>query len=332
MRQHRTANAFIIAFALVLGVSTLQWTASTTGRDGDDAANIIAADGSATGASDAATPKKKGNRFARFFKAPFKAVGNLFSHDDDNNGGAGKMARMTERDAARFESSPLLRVDDSRSAAKMTGDDTGDAHDYLRRGREAFDGGRLNDAITQLSRAVALDARLREARTLLAQAYDRKGLHDRARATYETALDDQPNDAQALNNLGYSLYLNGNYRAALDRLKRAAKLAPADERILNNLALAQCRLGKFGDAYKNFARANGELTGHLNVAALLERTGRNDDAVIHYEAARRLQPKSEVALRRLADLYTRAGHTEQAAQAQRDLNGTTGEMIAAKGN
>jgi Flp pilus assembly protein TadD len=65
--------------------------------------------------------------------------------------------------------------------------------------------------------------------------------------------------------LGFSLYQNGNYRAAVDRLKRAVKLAPTDERILNNLGLALCRLGKFDDAYKNFARATGPLTGNLNI-------------------------------------------------------------------
>ena len=70
----------------------------------------------------------------------------------------------------------------------------------------------------------------------------------------------EPEDAQVLNNLGFTLYQNGNYRAAVDRLKRAAKLAPRDERILNNLGLALCRLGKFDEAYKSFARANGEMT------------------------------------------------------------------------
>ncbi|HEX8634575.1 MAG TPA: tetratricopeptide repeat protein [Pyrinomonadaceae bacterium] len=313
--RKRTLNAFIIALVLTLGVSTF-WTATTTEHDGDDAAGIVAADGSPTGAAEdpaaaGETPKKKGNRFARFFKAPFKAAAKLFGGNDD------RVRRLSEKDVAKFESAPLLRVEDSRTTrAEHTTDEGGTAKDYLARGRALLDAGRLNEAVKELSRAVSLDARLSEAHNLLAVAYDRKGLHDRARESFERALDHEP-DAQTLNNLGYSLYLNGNYRAAVARLKRAARLAPTDERIWNNLALAQCRLGKYDDAYRSFARSGGEYQGRLNVAAMLERAGRDGEAIEHYEAARRVQPHSELVLRRLSELYARGGHRAEAASLAR---------------
>ncbi|MCA1556175.1 MAG: tetratricopeptide repeat protein [Acidobacteria bacterium] len=327
--HNRTINAFLIAIVLTAGVSTF-WTAGTTETDDDDAAEIVASDGAATGTAEdtAATeekPKKKGNRFARFFKAPFKAVGKLFNSDDDN-----KVRRISEKDVAKFESAPLMRVDDNVTPLeKSTGDGGGTAKDYLARGRAMFNEGRLNEAIKELSRAVSLDSRLSEAHNLLAVAYDRKGLHDRARESFERALDHET-DAQTLNNLGYSLYLSGNYRAAIVRLKRAAKLAPADERIWNNLALAQCRLGKYDDAYKSFARSGGEYQGRLNVAAMLERAGREQQAIEHYEAAQRLQPASAFVLRRLVELYTRNGHGEKAEQARRTLAVQANEQIAGK--
>ncbi|MDQ1590762.1 MAG: hypothetical protein QOG71_1389 [Pyrinomonadaceae bacterium] len=327
--RNRTINAFLIALVLTVGVSTF-WTATTTEHDGDDAAEIVAADGSPTGtAEDPAAPgeekaKKKGNRFARFFKAPFKAAARLFGGDDD------KVRRMSEKDVAKFESAPLMRVEDSRTArAGDTTDEGGTAKDYLARGRAFLDEGRLNEAVKELSRAVSLDSRLSEAHNLLAVAYDRKGLHDRARESFERALDHEP-DAQTLNNLGYSLYLNGNYRAAVARLKRAAKLAPSDERIWNNLALAQCRLGKYDDAYQSFARSGGEYQGRLNVAAMLERAGREDQAIEHYEAARRAQPQSEFVLRRLSELYARNGHSDRAEETRRALAGQSNEQVAGK--
>jgi Tfp pilus assembly protein PilF len=125
----------------------------------------------------------------------------------------------------------------------------------------------------------------------------------------------EPDDAQTLNNLGFSLYQNGNYRAAVDRLKRAIKLAPTDERILNNLGLALCRLGKFDDAYKHFARAAGAYTGNLNTARMLERFGRDDEAIKYYEAARRIEPNSTLAVKRLADLYKRTGKVDPSPEA-----------------
>ena len=129
-----------------------------------------------------------------------------------------------------------------------------------------------------------------------------------------------PEDPETLNNLGFSFYQNGNYRAAVDRLKRAAKLAPTDERILNNLGLALCRLGKFDEAYSYFARATGPLTGNMNMARMLERFGREDDAIKYYEAARQIDPNNTFALRRLADLYNRVGKPVESQSAQTALS------------
>lgn len=327
--NNRTLNAFIIAIMLTVGVSTF-WTATTTEHDGDDAAHVVATDGSPTGTTEDTAapgeekPRKKGNRFARFFKAPFKAAAKLFGDDDD------KMRRLSEKDVAKFESAPLMRVEDSRTPrAENSTDAGGTAKDYLARGRAMLEQGRLNEAVRELSRAASLNSRLSEAHNLLAVAYDRKGLHDRARESFERALDHEQ-DAQTLNNLGYSLYLNGNYRAAVARLKRAAKLAPADERIWNNLALAQSRLGKYDDAYKSFARSGGEYQGRLNVAAMLERAGREDQAIEHYEAARRVQPASELVLRRLVELYARNGRADHAERTRRALAETANEQVAGK--
>jgi Tfp pilus assembly protein PilF len=115
-------------------------------------------------------------------------------------------------------------------------------------------------------------------------------------------------------------------------LKRAAKLAPQDERILNNLGLAYCRLGKIDEAYKAFSRAMGPLTGNLNTAKMLERFGREDDAIRYYEAARQIDPMNSFALRRLADLYQRVGRASDSesvratlALAQNNSSNNTGK-------
>lgn len=300
-------------FALLVSITAL-WDAQGDERDGDAATNVVAASGAEAGSDAQAPTKKKGGIFGKIFKAPFKAVGKLFGKDDDKG-----LARMTERDADRFESVGVVRVEDRDNARPAPPAEGGSARDYLDRGRAFLEEGRLNEAIDQLSRAASLDPKLSQAHSFLAVAYDRKGLHDRAEDSYKRAINVNDNDPQALNNLGYSLYLNGNYRAAVDKLKRAARLAPADSRILNNLALAQTRLGKYDDAYKNFARAGGEFNGHSNLAALLVRMGREDKAVEHLEAARRIQPDSQNVLRQLAEIYERSGRKEKADEARTAL-------------
>lgn len=305
----------IIVFLAVAVSATALWGVEGDEREGDTATNVVAAEGAEAGpAHEAAPAKKKGNRFARFFKAPFKAVGKIFGDGDQ------KLTRMTEKDTARFESVGVVRVEDrdhKRPEAAAAGG--GSARDYLRRGRERLEAGDLNEAVAELSRAVSLDPKLSQAHSLLAVALDRKGLRERAQDSYARAVEVDESDPQALNNLGYSLYVSGNYRAAVERLKRAARLAPSDERVLNNLALAQCRLGKYDDAYKNFARAGGEYKGRVNVAALLVRAGREEKAIEHLEEARRLQPEAPGVLQQLADLYDRHGRRQQAEEARAAL-------------
>lgn len=309
--RKRTIIAIAIAFTLTFGITAL-WSAETNVLDGDTDANIIDAGGSPTGKSN--EKKKGGNRVASIFKAPFRAIGKLFGRGKDE----GKLQRLTEKDVAKFESAGMTRVDDANVSKKEKTSVTasGEARDHLARGRQLLSAGQLNEAIAELSLAASLDPRLSEANSLLGVAFERKGMPERARESYDKAVRSQPEDAQALNNLGFSLYLNGNYRAAVDRLKRAARLAPNDSRILNNLALAQCRLGKYDDAFKSFARAGGELIAHLNTATMLERAGRDTQAIEHYEAARRLDQNNTVALRRLADLYQRVGRYNEAQAAR----------------
>src|ERR1044072_4436164 len=310
----RRVIIIFVAFALIISATAL-WDVSGDERDGDTAANVVASAGAEAG-SDAAAPKKKGGGlFGKILKEPFKAVVKLFGKGADNC----KLARMTEKDAERFESVGVVRVEDRDNKRPDMKDEGGSPRDYLERGRAMLEDGRLNEAIAELSRAVSLDPKLSQAHSLLAVAYDRKGLHDRADDSYRRSIAVNDRDPQALNNLGYSLYLNGNYRAAADKLKRAARLAPADTRILNNLALAQVRLGKDDDAYKNFARAGGEFNGHSNLAALLVRMGREDRAVEHLEAARRIQPDSQNVLRQLAEIYERSGRREKADDARQAL-------------
>jgi Flp pilus assembly protein TadD len=294
MRKRRLIAA-LIAFVITIAVSGM-WSAATIERDGDPDANAIEDSGSRAGT---ATEKKGGNKITKVLAAPFKLVGRLFGHNGDR-----KIERMTERDAEKFTSVGVARVDDARTVdAKKLVSTT--AKEHLAAGREYLLSGRINEAVTELSTAASLDPKLTEAHNLLGVAYDQKCFGEKAKESYERAVKVEPEDSEILNNLGFSLYQSGNYRAAVDRLKRAAKLAPTDERILNNLGLALCRLGKFDEAYRNFARATGPLTGNLNVARMLERFGREDEAIKYYEAARQIDPNNTFALRRLADLYER---------------------------
>src|SRR6185295_6372017 len=315
----RRVIAILIALILTIGL-TAMWSASTISREGDPDAIVLEDSGVEAGNAD--QPKKKGgNKVVKVLTAPFKAFGKLFGGGDDTN----KITRMTEKDAERFESVGVTRIEDARNPAVNRDTSSASAREHLEIGRQFLLDGKYGEAVSELSLAVSLDPKLSEAHNLLGVAYDKKGFAERAKDSFERAVKIDE-DADTLNNLGFSFYQSGNYRAAVDRLKRAAKLAPADERILNNLGLAYCRLGKIDEAYKAFARATGPLTGNLNMAKMMERFARDDDAIRYYEAARQIDPYNTIALRRLTDLYQRVGRAAEADSARAALalasNGT----------
>ena len=307
----RRVLAVLIAFVLTIA-ATAMWSASTIQREGDPDAIVLEDSGSEAGVDQ---PKKKGgNKVVKVLAAPFKLFGKIFGGGDEQN----KVYRMTEKDAQRFESAGVTKIEDARHQGTKRDTSDASAREHLEAGREYLLEERYGDAISELSMATSLDPKLTEAHNLLGVAYDKKGFADRARDSFERAVK-MEEDADTLNNLGFSLYQNGNYRAAIDRLKRAARLAPTDERILNNLGLAYCRLGKIDEAYKAFSRATGPLNGNLNTAKMLERFGREDDAIRYYEAARTIDPTNTLALRRLADLYQRVGRASESDAARSAL-------------
>ena len=317
----RRVIAILIAFVLTIAV-TAMWSASTIQREGDPDAIVLEDSGAEAGTAE--QPQKKGNKVVKVLAAPFKMFGRLFGGDDHN-----KIHRMTEKDAERFETAGITRIEDANNQPVKRDTSSASAREHLEAGRQYLLEGRYSEAITELTTAASLDPKLTEAHNLLGVAYDKKGFGDRARESFERAVK-MGEDADTLNNLGFSLYQNGNYRAAVDRLKRAAKLAPNDERVLNNLGLAYCRLGKIDEAYKAFARAMGPLVGNLNTAKMLERFGRENAAIHYYEAAHDIDPNNTIALRRLADLYQRVGRNvdsdaARAALALASNNSSTGK-------
>lgn len=193
--------------------------------------------------------------------------------------------------------------------------------DPISQGRALLQHGYVQEAIAELqTAATTVGPQLAEANNLLGLAYDRLGWHRQAAESYARALTVAPKDWVVLANLGYSLYLADDYAGALKRLNQAARLAPSEPVIFNNLGIVSARLGRHDDAYKNFAKASNEYEAHVKLAGILEDQRRDKEAVKHYEAALRLQPGASAVLERLVPLYERTGAPDKADTARRALS------------
>ena len=144
-------------------------------------------------------------------------------------------------------------------------------------------------------------------------------MRQQALDSFEKAVHLSKDNAQYLNNYGFLLYRNGNLEAATKYLKRAAKLAPKDSRIWNNLGLTYSQREKFDDAYFSFARAVGEYNGHVNVAAQMQQHGYAQAAIKHLEKAQAIKPNSADVLSKLVSLYEMTGRHTDAEAARRSL-------------
>jgi Flp pilus assembly protein TadD len=312
----KTLTAALVSLVLLLTISLPRWSAiSAVGL------NLKEPEGTTEQA------KKDGNKLGRALSAPFRALGRLFGGKKRNQ----RPERLTEKDIAKFESAQISRVNDAQAPLPPTapaGDNS--ASEHLQRGRDLLSAGKLNEAIAELSFAASLDPASGEAHTLLGVAYDRKGLRDRAQQAFETAVHAPDDQAMHLNNLGYLFYKNGDYDQAIKYLKRSVKINSADQRIWNNLGMAQCGAGKFDDCYKSFGHAVGEFQARLKVAAYLERQGLAGEAIKQLEKARKLRRDSLDLWSRLAVLYESVGRSADATEARASVSALRTVAVAPK--
>lgn len=122
---------------------------------------------------------------------------------------------------------------------------------YLAQGEVLREQHRYKEGVEMYSRALQQnreDTTLLYARGLMAEKVDRL---DMAEADLLKVISKEPDNADALNALGYTLAdRTARYKEALKYIKRAAELVPDDPAILDSLGWVSYRLGKMDDAIK----------------------------------------------------------------------------------
>ncbi|NOQ90052.1 MAG: tetratricopeptide repeat protein [Gammaproteobacteria bacterium] len=138
---------------------------------------------------------------------------------------------------------------------------------YLAQGEILRSKGRFKEGVEMYSRALQQksdDTTLLYARGLMAEKVDRL---DMAEADLLKVISKEPDNADALNALGYTLAdRTSRYQEALEYIKRAAELVPDDPAILDSLGWVSYRLGKLDDALVWLSKAFNKL-GDAEIAA-----------------------------------------------------------------
>jgi tetratricopeptide (TPR) repeat protein len=158
-------------------------------------------------------------------------------------------------------------------------------------GRAYREGDYLDQAISELHKALAKDSRIKVARYLLAMAYlERDGDSGFAEAVpeLEAELKVNPDDARTHYMLGYIALKRHDGRQAEEELSRAAELDPENPDPLISLGQVYSDAGRLPEAEKTFRRAiavtqdpsrNGYQVNraHYALGRILLQTGREDE-------------------------------------------------------
>lgn len=126
-------------------------------------------------------------------------------------------------------------------------------------------------------------------------ALERSGQFDRAEKDLLAAIEIRPDQASLLNYLGYSwIDRNENLDRALDLIKKAVDLAPGDGYILDSLAWAYYRLGRYDEAVAPMEEAVGSMASdplvNDHLGDIYWKVGRHREAEIQWHRALSLEP------------------------------------------
>ncbi len=126
---------------------------------------------------------------------------------------------------------------------------------------------------------------------LRASSYERQKKYDQAEAVVRKILSADPTNAGTLNYLGYMMADHGvQLNEALDYVKKAVQLEPANGAYLDSLGWAYFKLGKYDLAEENLVKATQHEMGddptvQEHLGDLYQKTGRLKQAVTHWEHA-----------------------------------------------
>lgn len=179
--------------------------------------------------------------------------------------------------------------------------------------------GRINEALTQLEKAIASDQRQPEAVLMAGILMGRNGRYAEAIPLLQRALSVEPRPFLAAYWLSHVHQKNGNRDDALRYAQLAVSLNPKDPACYERLAYCHMEADDFLEAEANFLIGlriqpnNAALIGGLGSA--LERQGKVSEAIGLFQRATQVDPQSATSYSHLARLLNEVQDTTEALAA-----------------
>lgn len=166
--------------------------------------------------------------------------------------------------------------------------------------------GRMDEAVHEFERALALDPLSYDTQIKLGFIYEDTQQPAKAEAAYRAAQRIRPGYWAAAGNLGYFYFFRGAFDKARDEFETVTRICPGNINGLNNLGAADFKLGDNAKAGAAFERSNAikrNPDACSNLAHLYFYRGRYADAVTMNEAAIGFGRGDYLLYGNLADAY-----------------------------
>lgn len=190
-----------------------------------------------------------------------------------------------------------------------------DAETLVLRGNIYRERGMWPESEADYVAALKIDDESAEAHSALGILYDVSFRPALAETQHRTAVRLAPDNPTYLNNLGFSLFLRGKHREAIEQYEKAASLDPTSRRVRTNLGFAFAATGDLRRAAREFEMGGTSAEAKNNLGFAYERRGDMQHAYALYVEAATLDPKSTRARSNLVHAAQALGREVPAALA-----------------
>lgn len=139
--------------------------------------------------------------------------------------------------------------------------------------------------------ALQLDPKCMPALVNLARLYNKRGDQVRAVATYRKALELAPKDPGLWHELGICQARYKDWDGAITSLQKAVEMDPENRQVVNALGFGLARAGRYDEAFATFKNNEGEARAHYNLARMLNHLNRPEDCKKHLRLALQANPE-----------------------------------------
>lgn len=176
--------------------------------------------------------------------------------------------------------------------------------------------GQVTEAIGHFQSALEMEPDFAEADSNLGRALVQEGQTDAAMIYFQKALEIDPGLFEANNNLAVILAHKGQLDEAIAHYKKALESEPDDAKIHHNLANALLGKNRVEEAIAHYQRAleiNPALTEtHRNLGVILAQRGQIDEAIFHFQKVLESEPNDSETENNLASALLQKGRLNEA--------------------